>query len=208
MIVSTSMNIPKIVPDDWDRWWDIWQNHSKVLVRTVETHNAVGAHEGFDIYLRKGFAPKYKAPFIDLENLYPSLYEQIMSIPLSLWGVRFIKSYDDFPAHRDNELPNWSLRTMFHCEDPNPQWYYTPRENKNDRTWLHLPEDSNTWAYLDGMLCHGTVFSKQYPKILIQYFAPQAELNAFVKSQLHYKPEYNIEYDPSKRLLVSQQITA
>lgn len=196
MILSTVLNVPKIVPDDWDRWWDVWKQ-AEPLTRARAGHNKanVGLHRGFDVYKARFFDPRYEAKFVDLKSLYPSLFEQLMQMPLNVRAVRFVQSYGDFPAHTDNSWPSWSVRTMFHCEDPNPQWYYKPIGKNEPQTWLTLPEESNTWAYLDGKIRHGTNYRSEYEKIIVQYFTMDFETNKWVPTHFDYKPEYNISYD-------------
>lgn len=196
MILSTVLNIPRIVPDDWEKWWDVWKEATP-LSRSIEGHNktTVGLHCGFDVYKTASFYPRYQAKFVDLREIYPSLFEQVMQLPLRVKGIRFVQSYGDFPAHTDNTWPSWSVRTMFHCEDPNPQWYFQPLNVDEPKRWLELPEESNTWAYLDGRIRHGTIYSESYPKIIIQYFTNDYDTNIWVPKHFDYKPNYNISYD-------------
>jgi hypothetical protein len=196
MILSTVLNVHKIVPDDWDRWWEIWKE-AEPLSRSNAGHNRsnVGLHRGFDVYKTNMFHPRYEAKFVDLREIYPTLFEQLMQLPVRLKGIRIVQSYGDFPAHTDNAWPSWSIRTMFHCADPNPQWYYKPIGMDEPKTWLKLPEESNTWAYLDGRIRHGTDYSEQYQKIIVQYFTNDFDTKDWVPTNFDYKPEYNISYD-------------
>lgn len=194
-IVSTPINFPKLVPDDWDKWWNIWNRYSTPLVKKgISPNNQSGLHVGFDVFKISVFSPTYEAAYVDLSVLYPSLYEQIVSLPMQIYGARFVSSKGDFPGHIDNRWISWSLRNMFHCEDPEPQWFYTDMENKN-KTFLTLPESTNWWAYLDGAIKHGTHYKENYPKIILQVFSDPVNTTAFVEKSIGMFPEHSIEYD-------------
>jgi hypothetical protein len=190
MIVSTILDLPKVIPDDWEKWWSIWNTHSRELHKVGKSPNSEsGVHVGFDVFKTSKFKPAYAAEFCDLKSLYPSLFESVMALPIDKLGVRFVMSRGDFPAHMDNKWPNWSIRNMFFCDDPNPQWYYVSGEKK---MWLTLPEESNWWAYKDGTVKHGTIYREQYPKIIIQYFTLAYTAAKYVESQFDLFPSFNI----------------
>ncbi len=194
-IVSVPINLPKLEPDDWDRWWDIWKKYATPLKKTgVSPNQESGLHTGFDVFKIEKFSPVYKADYLDLKNIYPTLYDQIMALPVFLYGARFVLSGGDFPAHIDNFSPNWSIRSMFFCEDPVPQWYYTKTDNTGGR-YLRLPKTTNWWAYRDGIIKHGTIFRKEYPKIILQVFSDKETTDEFIKTQINLFPDHQIEYD-------------
>lgn len=194
MIISTVLDLPKIEPDDWGKFFHLWNNHKQVLNKIRKTHNRAGAHIGLDVYCDSSFTPTYTAPMIDLKTQYPSLYEQIMMLPVPIYCARFIQSFDDFPPHMDSKWSNWAIRNWFYCEDTEPQWYYTPKTDLEQKKWLTLPKESNWWAYLDGQVNHATVFKPQLPKILIQYFVHPLHSKRFVESQMGKFPEFAISF--------------
>lgn len=197
MIVSTALPLPDITPDDWDKWWSIWNRFSMPLKKTGYSPNNIdGYHTGFDIFKRKTFNPVYEAPVIDLENLYPEIYEKILSMPVELSCVRFVRSNDSFLPHMDNFVKSWQIRNMFYCEDPEPQWYYTDVKNENVK-FLYLPESTKWWAYMDGAIKHSTIYRPNYPKIIVQIFCNINSARKYVEENLNTFPEYNIEYDYS-----------
>lgn len=195
MIVATPLNLPKLQPDDWGKWWDVWREQAKPLTKKRQSPNSQsGLHVGFDIYRHKLFTPTYEAVFCDLESLYPSLYEQAINLDAKLYGVRFVMSHGDFPAHMDNAWPSWSIRSLFHCEDPNPQWYYT-RKDGTDKRWLTLPDETNWFSYLDGVIKHGTHYNEAHPKIILQVFCHATYSQAITEKSFGAYPAHTIEYD-------------
>jgi hypothetical protein len=193
MIKSKVLDIPKLEPDDWNRWWDIWKEYSKPLVKAkVSPNKESGLHEGFDVFRVKGFSPTYVAPYIDLKTIYPALFQQIEALPLRMYGARFVMSKGNFLPHMDNRWASWSIRSMFHCDDPKPQWYYTSKDGTS-RAWLTLPTETNWWAYLDGEVKHGTIYVEEYPKIILQVFTSPIAAKQFVESQSDKYSSYDIQ---------------
>lgn len=194
-IVSTPLNLPRLEPDDWEKWWHLWEKHSAPLRKAkVSPNSEAGLHVGFDVFRQDSFSPTYIAKYFDLKTEYPMLYEQVMSLPINVYGARFVQSKGDFKAHCDNFYPNWSVRAMFACKDPEPQWYYTKMDYSNPR-YLRLPPTTNWWAYHDGVIKHGTIFREEYPKIILQVFSGVASTKAFVESHLNTFPEHQLQYD-------------
>lgn len=193
MIVSTPIKFPALVPDDWDKWWDIWNKHAKPLVKTgVSPNSESGLHFGFDVYKVEQFKAVYTAEFVDLKELYPSLFSQIMSLPVTIHNVRFVRSLGHFPAHVDEMAPTWALRNMFHCDDPKPQWYYTSLDGTYKK-YLPLPENRNWWAYYDGYIKHGTIYREEYPKIIVQVFADSEDVKRLAENSFSKFPDHLID---------------
>mgnify|MGYP003578359606 CR=1 FL=1 len=193
MIISTPLSLNKLVPDDWEKWWNIWHTHSRPLVKSRASPNSSsGLHHGFDVYkCSDSFRAVYSAPYIDLSTLYPSLFEQVMALPINVYAIRFVMSLGNFPAHIDNKIPNWQIRNLFWCEDPEPQWYYT-KLDEDKREFLQLPPETNWWAYLDGAVKHGTVYRDNYKKILIQVFSDTSSTKKYALQEIPKFPQYTM----------------
>jgi hypothetical protein len=196
MIVSTPVDIPRLEPDDWDKWWALWEEHAKPMVKEGVSPNASsGRWIGFDALTVDTFAPVYTAPAIDLEALYPSFYEQLKAaLPYPIGGVRFCQSQGVFPAHRDNFIHSWQLRCMMHCAEPSKQWYYARRDG-TDRRPLVLSPKTNWWAYLDGACLHGTDFFPDAKKILVQVYARSNTFRELAETSIpKFDPSYQVDY--------------
>lgn len=197
MLVSTSLSIPKLIPDNWDKWWTIWKEYAEPLIKTgVSPNSKKGLHTGFDVYMHPLCRATYKARFCDLKTIYPSLFNDLRAaVPLSTWGIRFVSSKGDFSSHVDNAYASWSMRCMFVNTDSDSQWHYTRLDN-SDKKKLVLPDSTNWWAYLDGKIKHGTTYNESHPKILVQIFAPSKSVSNIVDASVpNVSLEYQIHYD-------------
>lgn len=186
MIISTPLNLPKLVPSDWDKWFSIWSQHGQQLKKTRGNHNSMsGLHFGFDVYKHERALTDYDAVKIDMESLWPEFYQELMDmIPVEPYVVRFVMSTGDFPAHTDNAFRNWQLRSLFYHPDPNPQWYFTDLDGER-KEFLRMPEQTNWFAYLDGACKHGTHYNPEHPKILLQIFSHAFTTKKYVETQLN-----------------------
>ena len=193
MIVSTPIDLPRLAPDDWHLWWDIWKTYAKPLTKVNQSPNSMtGEHIGFDVFKVQNLKSTYVAPFCPLNNLYPSLYSQLFKFSFAPAGIRFVMSNSNFYPHHDNGYENWSIRNMFYCEDPQPQWYYE-NANTGNRQWLKLPSSTNWWAYKDGVIKHGTIFRPEYPKIIVQVFCKLEYSEALATANFNKYPECQLE---------------
>lgn len=197
MIVSTPVILPYFEPDDWQHWWSLWSQHAKPLTKEGKSPNSnVGQWVGFDCMVSYGFYTVYKAPVVDLEEVYPSMHKRLSLIlqGYHILGVRFVQSQAAFPAHKDNFMPAWQLRCLMSPTDPG-QWYYE-RKDRTDRKHLRLPVATNWWTYLDGECLHGTEFNPDAKKILMQVYAHQKTFKDLAEySMTKFDPEYQVAYD-------------
>lgn len=196
-VVSTPLDLPKLEPSNWNQWWQFWEQHAKPLKKIRPTPNKQsGDHFGFDVFRHRAFLPAYFAPLVDLKSFDAHLYDSIMNVPVKIYCARFIMSTGDFLPHVDMNFSSWAIRCMFHCDDPNPQWYYTDLKNEN-RQMLKLSSKTNWWTYLDGAIKHGTTFNSHYPKILLQLFTETQSANELAKLNIGRFPDETHTYDIS-----------
>lgn len=194
-VVSLPIDLPRIVPDDWAVWWDVWNNNAVQLIKNQRSPNSESAiHVGFDVFRSPLFFPVYSAPLIDLRPYLPRMMETLLTLPVKCHGIRFVQSRSDFPLHVDHRFPVWQLRYMFSCDDPAPQWFYSNMDGTDSQP-LQLPESTNWWAYHDGFCKHGTNYVEKYPKIIIQVFADQAQTANLVEQNIGKFPQYEISYN-------------
>jgi hypothetical protein len=197
-LLATPVDLPKVVPDDWDKWWHIWNTYAQPLKKKTPTPNGMqgGQWVGFDVYRNSLFKANYEAAEHDLSLSYPSLFNAIMG-PLQpgVTGLRFVESRCAFPAHVDNFMPAWQLRCMFSCPNPSEQWYYTRLDGTDERP-LVLAEETNWFAYKDGALKHGTRYDPTKPKILLQVFCLPKPLSDLVQtSELRFHTKCKVIYE-------------
>ena len=179
MIIATPLDLPRIEPDSWDIFWDIWNEHSANLVKVLDntTKNAqkgaTNIWKGLDIFSKNKYKTAWDAPLIDISNTLPKLYNLCATLPIqNVYRVRLVSSLESFDSHTDDNIDKWSIRAYFHYTDTKDQWYFTkPNDVLGSRHYYHCPKDTNWFAYNDKHCWHGTDFDSKHPKILLQIFS-------------------------------------
>ena len=201
MIVYTPLDLPKIEPDDWNVFWDIWNQYSDKLikVRSNGTHsNAIVGRsdiwQGLDIYKNSSFNV-WQAQFYDIKEQLPKLYNTLISLPISnIQLIRLVSSNLQVDPHSDNVKDTWVARAYFHYTSPNEQWFFTkPGDYYGERSYITRPTETNWFAYNDKYCWHATDYNPEYPKILLQIFADSLSKNLIDSSIEKYK-DYTINY--------------
>lgn len=195
MIIFTPIDLPKIEPDNWHVFWDIWDNHAKPMVKTrMNTKlslTPVGASDlwiGLDIIKKTSFSPSWSAPFFDIKDALPNLYDTLKSIIPSATLIRLVQSQTSFASHTDDNMQVWPLRAYLHYTSKKSQWYFTkPNDMNGARTYATLPPDTNWFAYNDRDAWHGTDFDPDNKKILLQVFGYYAGKDLIERSINKYK---------------------
>jgi hypothetical protein len=179
MIVFTPIDLPKIEPDNWDVFWDIWNKHSASLIKTkmnttmsLTPVGASGLWIGLDIVKKTPVVePTWRAPFFDIKDSLPNLYNTLNTSIPDAKLIRLVQSQISFAAHTDDNKQVWPLRAYFYYTSENPQWYFTkPNDIGGERIYARLPSDTNWFAYNDHDCWHGTDFDPVNKKILLQVF--------------------------------------
>jgi hypothetical protein len=202
MVIATPLDIPPLVPDDWEVFWDIWNTNSDNLVKThfipqdpgnrpAYNNSQLGRNDiwiGMDIYQTR-FAEKrtlWQSPYIDISQKLPKMHQQCLDLPfLNINCVRIVKSLINFKPHSDDGLNTWRIRSMFHHPWKEQQWSFSLPEG-NKLLPLNLPEETNWFSYNDKHCWHATAYNPDKEKLLVivDGFVPPALL---IKSQEKYK---------------------
>jgi hypothetical protein len=169
--LSTILDIPRIVPDDWDTWWDYWNKESKRLSKVYASQNGepgLNHWHGVQIYGDDTVFDPWDIKTVDCQHLFPKMFETIFSLPINIQRIRAVKSLGMFTPHKDHPFPLLSCRVMFHDTNPTPTFFYLAN---NKVSFQHVPKleeenNSNTWIYPDQSCDHGTFHSTDYEKIL------------------------------------------
>lgn len=199
MIIFTPLDLPKIEPDDWNEFWDIWDNHSDWLVKKVMNNqyslSPIGNKmlwTGLDIYKHPARHPTYRAPFYDISKRLPKLYDFLENFNPNIWCARLIQSHVDIDSHTDDDKDIWGIRAMFHYTDNEPQWYFTkPFDSKGERSYISLPETTNWFSYNDKYSWHGTQFNHEHKKILLQIYT-DGDTTSLIEQGIKKYTEYTI----------------
>ena len=201
MIVYTPLDLPKIEPDDWNVFWDIWNQYSDKLikVRSNGSHSdaIVGRSDiwqGLDIY-KNSSLNIWLAPFYDIKEQLPKLYNTLISLPISnIQLIRLVSSKLQVDPHSDDVKDTWVARAYFHYTSPKEQWFFTkPGDYYGERSYITRPTETNWFAYNDKHCWHATDYNPEYPKILLQIFADSLSKNLIDSSIEKYK-DYTINY--------------
>jgi hypothetical protein len=200
MIIATPLDLPRIEPDNWDTFWNIWNRESRNAVKvkrnTYVSVSPIGQDNlwtALEIYKNYDVRSAWDVPYYDISKELPKMHESILNLPFKhIHRVRILSSLQDINAHTDDAHDRWSVRALLHCEDTNPQWYFTSPGEDSNRTFFTLPNDTNWFAYNDKRCWHGSIFNKQYPKLLIQI--SMADLGTtIVNNSINKYKEYTIK---------------
>jgi len=109
---------------------------------------------------------------VDARNIFPELYEQIFDLlPYKeLFFVRFWSNIRPVGLHRDQDwtynLP-LSCRSIISDSNIDPTFYLSKTKGSlEDRQYVKLPADTNTFAFNNGAFWHGADYAG-YNKILM-----------------------------------------
>jgi hypothetical protein len=201
MLIFTPVDLPKIEPDDWDIFWDIWNTHSRPLVKVRQNTDLsvapVGTNNiwiGLDVYKLYNTEMPYTAPYVDIKELLPNMHRQLLDIAPNLYRVRLLQSCVNIASHTDTNTDLWNLRAFIHNVDSYTQWYFTkPNDSTGERTYITMPADTNWFMYNDKHCWHGTDYDPDNKKILLQAFCFGSPVNIMERSSKKYK-EFNLEY--------------
>lgn len=173
-IVSIVLNVPKLSIKNPGGWWPFWEANAAFIKKTKSNHNeaanTINSWRGFDVYRSTTYDPTsaiYAAPLVDCSSVFPEIYSFINLLPVHHLGVRIAQSLRNFLPHSDSSTPMVSVRTLLHDDNPNPSFYYF---HNNKKIYQTLPAESNTWAYKDSEIQHGSDFQPGYRKLLVMYF--------------------------------------
>lgn len=199
MIIATPINLPRIEPDSWDIFWDIWNKHSKDMVKCRMTYanskSPIGSHgiwKGLDIFRNYDRDTDWEAPFFDIQEYLPKLYGSIVNLPFdNIYRVRLVESLRSISAHSDVGIDKWEVRALFHYTDTQTQWYFT-RPDQKEKHWFNLPNETNWFGYNDKNCLHGSIYNPDHPKILLQLFS-DAPSNNLIEGSIHLYRKYAID---------------
>ena len=172
--VSVPLIFPKVVPNNWEIWNNVWEQNKKFVPKSLQTKNIEQVYwVGFDIYVKPGINPTDVIPYtcknVNCPELFPSLFDNLDKLPIEVHLVRVLQSLGRVHAHHDyaKETEYNSIRSLLIDNNPKQTWWY--EDSNTNKHYLKLPEDTNTWWYDDAKVKHGTDFNPQYKKQLIMY---------------------------------------
>jgi hypothetical protein len=175
MIIYTPLDIPKIEPNNWDEWWDVWNNHARPMVKVRHNHNyfhEIPALRGFDLYRKHDMFKKlhaYQAPLAPQVPVVIDLIEQVKKYcvfePLL---IRVAENLIPTSPHSDYSVSGkYEFRSILWNTYTTPVWKFTYENETRD---MILPHDTNSFYYLDYPVKHSTIYDGQYSKGLVKVY--------------------------------------
>jgi hypothetical protein len=195
MIVYTPLDLPRIEPDSWDIFWKIWNENAKPMFKKLKGGWEFDQPEnslwfGMDIYKATEKTHAWPAPYYDIRNELPQLYNLISNLPLNVERARLVESKASFIPHTDDDADIWVARAHFFNQLSHEQWFFTP-PGGGDKIYMSCPEETNWFAFNDKNCWHGTDYIKDKPKILLQLYIKNMPDDLISNSIKKYK-EYTI----------------
>ena len=204
MIIATPLDIPKLEPDNWTTFWDIWNTHADLLIKKyrnngteIDPMTAPQVWKGLDLYGKSIEGHAWQAPLFNADKIFPKMFKTIFDLNLTdLYRVRLISSLMPVGAHSDDSADRWSIRSFLHHPSTNQQWYFTkPNDRNGSRKYLRMPADTNWFAYHDSTTWHGTDYDPAHPKILLQlYTSPIVTSDELIQRSFSKYKDYIVEY--------------
>lgn len=166
--ISCVLDIPKIEPDNWNLWWELWNLNKKPVKKIEQNHNKSFVEwEGFEIFRKDTVEPTtlYDFYYFNLEKYFPKMFLSISKLPLTVKNIIAVSSKNFVLPHTDFNKKNfYSIRCMLFNNNLNSTFYYYKNYKK---VYQELPNTSNTWIYNDSIYPHGTDFNSKFFKILL-----------------------------------------
>jgi hypothetical protein len=121
MIIFTPADFPKIEPDNWDTFQDIWDKNADWLVKEKQSHTMspapIGQSNvwvGLDIYKKYHGHTLWNAPYYDIKERLPIMFNAIESIYPFIYRARVLQSRTDVIAHTDDNSDKWNIRALLY----------------------------------------------------------------------------------------------
>lgn len=177
MIIYTPLDIPKIEPNNWDEWWDVWNNHAGPVTKTKNNHNyfhKVPPWKGFDLYIVDDAFKKFYSYEARLAPQVPVVLDLVKQIKehciFNPTIIRVVENYTHTEPHSDFPTPNiYEFRSVLWNTYPDTMWKFHYNNETRD---MILPNDSNSFYYADYPVQHSTSYDPKYSKGLVIVYGP------------------------------------
>jgi len=194
-VLYTPLNIPKIVPNDWDQWWDVWNKNTDKLTKKHKTHNPTyGSNDvwnGVTLYQSPNSIMTYDCPDVSDTPVAKNISEQVLdNIPCRIMCIRVIENLHGVGFHTDHSISKQQLRSILWSTYHDPVWYFRLKEEIKQ---FSLPEDTNTFFYVDNPLEHAAIYDRTKSKGLLWIYGYQpidSKLTALAESSAEKFKQY------------------
>jgi hypothetical protein len=174
IVLYTPLDIPRIEPNNWDEWWDIWNTYAGSATKKIETHNSYESiWKSLEIYRYTESSPiidsiVYECPRCPQTPVIQDLINQIQeSYPGIVRYIRVIENQSNIKFHSDADVPQHQFRTLLWTTNDKLNWLF----KRNEEVFFpKLPKDSNTFYYYDYHTQHCAPYSSEISKGILQAF--------------------------------------
>ncbi len=181
-LLAVPLNLPRAMPDTWEKFWDVWQEDAKPYVRKkpdiAGNNNPRPPWHGFVWEFEQphvlGVQGMWDVPTKNYSNIFPRWREQLEAMfPFRIHRIVFQSNYNEIGLHRDGILHTDTLdypcavRIMVIDTNVAPNFYYGLSKDSKEKFYQHLPESTNTWVYHNPRVWHGAEYHGHF-KVLGQ----------------------------------------
>jgi hypothetical protein len=194
-IISCPLDIPKIEPDNWNDFWEIWNREKGPTFNRTRAAAPV-LWNGLDlIEIGKTQRNKYESTYSpqlaeSCVKMMASIREHMPYINIArcrLWeSIEVIKPHRDKNKEARDRMPlPAQFRSMLSDTNPSPTFYLSPVLNENEtpqegvvareiafksgkRYYIDsMLEDTNSFVFDGTKVYHGSDYDPQYSKIIL-----------------------------------------
>ena len=168
MIITTPLDLPRVKPNDWTAWWEIWRANNAVMEKVKKNHNATQSKWlGLDLYKKPNMITNYGAPMAPDEPVIKDMVEQVMSWDMDIDCIRVIENLEYIRLHSDHSFHYHSVRSLLWSDYSRHPWYLEYNQEKRN---IKMPRETNTFYYLDGPVKHASRYEEGRTKGLLVVF--------------------------------------
>jgi hypothetical protein len=171
----TPLNIPRIEPNNWDEWWEIWNTSSAPAIKVGTHHNSVLEEDPRSMW--KGLVlyrddnqylngEVYQLPLAPQSPVVNNIVKQITeAFSNNVHSITVLENLRQVPFHTDSPDNSYHVSTILWSTNTLVNWILL---EDNEVHVPKLPEDTNTFAYLDNPMQHCAIHYPTHSSGVIQ----------------------------------------
>lgn len=182
-LIWTVIDAPKLEPENWEKFWDMWNKHAGASYingadpagnkdsKYAKTGERTQFFKGLNLYAKDEkdlIDGTWELPYLNYKEIFPNLLDDIYNaMPWieELLVCRLWNSTMNIPYHRDHTLEDVALRAMIY--DENPKGTFKVWKPGINRAYVELPKESNWFAYNNAKCLHGSDKTEGINKIIL-----------------------------------------
>lgn len=171
----TPLDIPRIEPSNWDEWWSVWNTYAGPAIKVGTNHNTVleedtrSMWKGLVLYRdnnQYSDGEVYRLPLAPQLPAVNDIVKQIAdAFPNNVYSITVLENLRQVPFHTDSPDTSYHVSTILWSTNTLVNWILL---EDNEVHVPKLPDDTNTFAYLDNPMQHCAVHHPTHSTGLIQ----------------------------------------